>query len=64
MPKAPKAPQPPDADAAQQETAPRRPLRYLREEGLFRCAICSALVCHAPAGDVSPTLGEVHICAT
>ena len=55
----------PDAetDAAPQQQTTRR-LRSLREEGLFRCTICDALVCHAPEGDVSPTLGEKHVCAT
>lgn len=56
MPRIPK----PSPDAAPQEL--RRPLRYLREEGLFQCAICKALVCHAPEGDVTAALGFEHIC--
>lgn len=51
----------PGAELQQQTT---RQLRYLREEGLFRCAICDALVCHAPEGDMSPILGERHVCVS
>lgn len=39
-----------------------RELRYLREEGLFPCAICQAPVLHAPSGDVSPVFGDAHRC--
>jgi hypothetical protein len=65
-PKKPRASEPvsdTDTDTEPQQQSTRQ-LRYLREEGLFRCAICDALVCHAPDGDVSPTLGERHVCAT
>lgn len=41
----------------------RRPLRWLTEEGLFRCPRCQAVVLHAPAGDVSGLTGEPHACA-